>query len=181
MQRLARILPPGARESWIGGDTYGHELGRVGDVYANAGQSSMSAFLAQQYPDILPYHAWVGYSNNTATMDQQYHCLDFYWQSPQEYLTGSYDWFLSLDVSDPSDFYLSVVYKRVGIKSMKDPERPNYIAEPTCKYVGLAYFFLYGARSSLAHDILPLLYGVLLVDVWLQDSYHSDLLLVARK
>ena len=118
---------PGARESWIVGDTYGHELGRVGDVYPNAGQSSMSAFLALQYPDILPYHAWVGYSNNTATMDQQYHCLDFYWQSPQEYRTGSYHWFLLLDVSDPSGFYLSVVYKRVGIKSMKDPERPNYI------------------------------------------------------
>ena len=117
---------PGARESWIVGNTYGHELGSVGDVYANAGQSCMPSFLAQQYPDILPYHAWIGYSAKTATVDQQYHCLDFYWHYPQEYLTGLYHWFLLLDVSNPNDWYLAAVYKRVGMKSIEDPPRPNH-------------------------------------------------------
>ena len=117
---------PGALESWIVGNTYGIEMGRVGAVFANAGYTTMPVFLAPQYPDILPYHAWTGYSMSEAMVDARFHCIDFYWQSPQEYLTGKYHWFLLLDVSDPIEWYSATVYRRVGTKSIEDPIRPNY-------------------------------------------------------
>ena len=123
---------PGSKATWIVGDVYHkvflrHELGSVGDVYPTATGSCMPSFLAEQYPDFVPYHAWVGYSAKFATPDNKYHCLDYYWQSPTEYLTGEYHHFLLLDVSDPTEWYASLLYKRVGTKSMPDPPRPNIL------------------------------------------------------
>ena len=120
------IFLPGALESWIVGNTYGIEIGRVGRLFANEGDTTILVFLAQQYPDILPYHAWLGYSMSEAIVDARFHCTDFYWQSSQEYLTGMYHWFLLLDVSDSIEWYSATVYRRVGTKSIEDPPRPNY-------------------------------------------------------
>jgi hypothetical protein len=116
---------PGSKASWIVGNTYGHELGTVRDVYPRAADSDMAVFLADQYPDFVPFHAWIGYSKNSPTLDNMYHALDYYWQSPGEYLSGVYHHFLLLDVSDPKEWYASVMYKFLGPYRMADPPRPN--------------------------------------------------------
>ena len=128
---LESIFPP--RQF---GDRYGTDLCCVGNVYPdsrivlkdpNAVGNSMAQYLALKYPSIVPHHAWVGFSMGSATTLGTYHCCNFYFQTPNEYMTSQYHWFLLKDVSDPAEFYKATEYHRGGMRSIADPPRPSTV------------------------------------------------------
>ena len=122
-------LPDGV-ESWIIGETYGLSLGRVDALFPRIGGLRMPQFLRNLNPATIPYHGWVGFSMNHKTVDGVYHCLDFYWQGPMEYCSGMYHHFLLRDVSEPTDFYKSQEYTRLGRRAIQDDPAPQY---PRCQ------------------------------------------------
>ena len=122
-------LPSGI-ESWIIGERYGQSMGNVADVFPGIPGLRMPEFLRNLNPAAIPYHGWVGFSMNHQTIDGVYHCLDFYWQGPMEYCSGMYHHFLLRDVSEPTDFYMSQQYTRIGHRAIQDDPAPEY---PRCQ------------------------------------------------
>ena len=84
--------------------THGQCLGYVSDVYSEAAPyRTMAGFLTDKF--VYVYHAWVGYSQEKFTEDNQYHAIDLYWQEPGSNLSDLYHWYVLLDVHEPADWY----------------------------------------------------------------------------
>ena len=88
------------------GYTTGEPLGLVRNVHGMVyGYRHMIQFLTNAYRTNVPHHAWAGYSQNTFTLDDLWHAVDWYWQSPQELMSGWYNHFVLVDVNEPSQWY----------------------------------------------------------------------------
>ena len=116
---------PGRGAAWLVGDTRGMDMGSIATVsntypvvYDNIHDFVKGVF------DLAPYHAWCGYSMSTATCTDNNHALDWYWQSPEEYLSSRYVHFVLLDQSEPTEWYASQLYQRKVMREIEDPEYP---------------------------------------------------------
>ena len=94
----------GLRPGCILSYTEGHQLGYVSGAFPDAASyPTMAGYLTDKF--VYVYHAWVGYSHDKFTVDEQYFAIDFYWQEPGSIMSDRYHWYVLRDVNEPVNWY----------------------------------------------------------------------------
>ena len=105
---------------------YWQPLGFSSSIFPIDPTQCIRDLLRKLFPNRKPYHGWAGHSLSTPTRDFAWHAVAWYWQAPDDYLSGMYHLFVLEDVYCPHKFYLSKAYRFKGRVSNTDPPSPTY-------------------------------------------------------